>query len=186
MSDQLIQIADRIRDLREILEISVEEMASAAGLSTEEYIVQESGERDFSFTLLYSIANKLRVDISDLISGESPKLNIYSVTRKGGGEALNRRKEYTYEHLFHSFKARKSETFIVTVEYDPEKETPTALYNHEGQELNYILEGTLHLFVGDHDEILHEGDAILFDATRHHAMAAMNGKRAVFLCNVAR
>nr|MDD6336277.1 XRE family transcriptional regulator [bacterium] len=181
MGQNIGDIARRIRELREILELSAEDMAAATGLTAEEYLRQESGECDFSFTLLSRLAGKLHVDITDLISGESPKLTMYTVTRKGQGEKLERRREYRYEQLFANFSGRNGDCFVVTVAYDAAKQKPAALYSHEGQEMNYILSGTLGIWIDNQQEVLHAGDSILYDATHPHAMVALDGQDTVFL-----
>lgn len=43
----ITEIAQRIRDLREIMGYSVEEMAQAVDCTPEEYIAAENGEVDF-------------------------------------------------------------------------------------------------------------------------------------------
>lgn len=85
MKENIALIAQRIRDLRDILEISAQEMAEATGMSVEEYLSYESGERDFSFSFLYTIADKCGVDITDLLTGEGAKLSMYTCVRAGEG-----------------------------------------------------------------------------------------------------
>ena len=53
--------------------------------------------------------------------------------------------------------------------------------SHAGQEFNYILEGTVKIFIKDNEIILNEGDSIFFDATCEHAMIALNDEKAKFL-----
>ena len=53
MEAKLVEIAMRIRELREILEITPEQAAQATNTSVEEYLSCESGQKDFSFTFLY-------------------------------------------------------------------------------------------------------------------------------------
>lgn len=74
----------------------------------------------------------------------------------------------------------KGRTFLVTVTPDTE-ETPVNYNSHAGQEFNYILEGTVKIFINDHEIILNEGDSIYFDSGNKHAMKALNGKTAKFL-----
>ena len=69
--------------------------------------------------------------------------------------------------------------FIVTV--DPKEDAIPSLNSHAGQEFNYILEGTVKIFIKDNEIILNEGDSIFFDATCEHAMIALNGEKAKFL-----
>ena len=80
--EQLRLIALRIRDLRDISGLSAQEVASRAGIDEDEYLAYETGERDFSFSHLFNIAEVLGVDISDLLTGESPKLHGYVLTRQ--------------------------------------------------------------------------------------------------------
>ena len=63
MDTKVLEIAQRIKGLREILEISVEEMADATDTSAAEYTALEGGEQDFSFTFLHKCAEKFGVDI---------------------------------------------------------------------------------------------------------------------------
>ena len=48
MDNHLLAIAERIRGLREILDISTAEMARICGVSEAEYMEYESGTRDFT------------------------------------------------------------------------------------------------------------------------------------------
>ncbi|MDR1262520.1 MAG: helix-turn-helix domain-containing protein, partial [Oscillospiraceae bacterium] len=88
---QIQEIAFRIRDLRETLALTQDQVAEKSGMTAEEYTAYESGEVDFSFSHLFNIAETLKVDISDLLTGESPKLRGYIVTRRGEGLAFDRR-----------------------------------------------------------------------------------------------
>ena len=65
-----------------ILELTAEEMAKITDLTVEEYIKAEHGETDFSFTFLYKCAKAFGVDITELLTGETPKLSLYSIVRK--------------------------------------------------------------------------------------------------------
>ena len=79
------KIAERLKYLREVLNISVEEAADAAMVTVEEYRLAESGKVDFTFNFLQKLAKHFGVDIVQLISGESPRLTGFQVTRAGEG-----------------------------------------------------------------------------------------------------
>lgn len=57
---EIQEIAERLKGIREMEEISTAEMAECAGISENEYIDYESGKKDFTFTLLYNCAKKTR------------------------------------------------------------------------------------------------------------------------------
>ena len=50
MSDQIKQIAERLQGLRDVLELTPDEVAKSCQLSVEEYLGMESGEKDICFT----------------------------------------------------------------------------------------------------------------------------------------
>ena len=73
MTEQLKEIAIRLKTLRQIMDVSEEELAEVCGVNLEEYRAYERGEKDFSFSFIYNAANRLGVDVVDLMSGDSPK-----------------------------------------------------------------------------------------------------------------
>jgi len=182
MTNQLIDIGRRLSALREIEEISGEVMAGKLGMTPGEYAEYEDGKKDFSFSFLHNAASILGVDILDIISGESPKLSVCTLVRKGQGYDIRRREAYSYKHLAFTFKNKKAEPFIVTVE--PKPEESIVLHEHAGQEFNYMLSGTMKFFIGDAIHELQEGDSVYFDSGVPHAMNALNGKPAEFLAVV--
>lgn len=173
MSDSIQTIAVRICDLREISGLTQLQVAEASGVPLEDYIEYEKGGRDFSFSHLFNIANALGVDISDLLTGESPKLRGYVVTRSGQGLAFERRKAYRYQHLAYNFRDKKAEPFLVTVEYDGQTAGKTA-HAHEGQEFDYLLEGRMLVELGGNQVVLEAGDSVFYDSSLPHAMYALD------------
>ncbi len=184
MNDDIRLIAERIAGLRDIFEISVEEMAEITGKTPEEYLEYERGEKDFSFSFLFTIANRFGVDITDILTGHGARLSMYSVVRKGEGLKMERRKEYKYEHLAYIFKDKKMEPFIVTVE-PSDVDAASHKHAHEGHEFNYILEGSMTLFIENEQVLLQEGDAAYIDARYAHSMQAEGGKTCRFLAIIA-
>lgn len=172
--NQIELIAMRIRDLREIAALTQEQVAGKAGILLEEYQAYESGTRDFSFSHLFNISEVLHVDISDLLTGESPKLKGYVLTRSGRGLAFDRRRQYHYQHLAYNFSHKLAEPFVVTVEKDEPGAVKQA-HSHEGQEFDYMLEGHLKLLLGGNELFLAPGDSIYYDSSLPHAMYAMDG-----------
>ena len=120
MDEQIKQIAERLRGLRDALDLSVEEVASDCKLTVDEYRALESGESDLSVSLLQRIAHKYGITLDELMFGEEPKMKSYFLTRKGTGVSVERTKAYKYESLASGFKDRIADPFIVTVEPKPE------------------------------------------------------------------
>ena len=178
MNEQVKQIADRLKGLREALDLSTEEMAKTLGRTPDEIEIFESGERDIPMSYLFDIAQKFNVDTSTLLSGDEPHMKAYFLTRKGKGISVERTKAYKYQALASGYKRPKAEPFEVTVEPN---DKPVYLNTHEGQEFNYILEGTMLLHINGKDLTLTPGDSIYFDSSYPHGMKALEGKPVKFL-----
>jgi transcriptional regulator with XRE-family HTH domain len=186
MNRKIMEIAERIKGLREMLGISAEEMSRTLKISYDEYIEYESGSRDFSFSLLFEIARKLGVDITELITGDMPKLSRFSLIRAGEGMPIERRRGFSYQHMAYLFKNRISEPFRVVAHYDEALvSAPIALSSHAGQEFDYILSGRLKIQIEDHVMVLNPGDAVYYDANNRHGMIAVDGEDCVFLAVIS-
>lgn len=185
METKIVEIAERIKALREIMDFSIDEMAQATDISPEDYERAESGEVDFGFTFLYKCADKFGVDIVELLTGENPHLSFYSIVRAGHGLDMKRRAGFKYGHLAYRFRDKIAEPFIVTAPFDEAaQETEISLSTHEGQELDYIISGQLKVQLENHTEYLSAGDALYYDSGRAHGMIAVGGEECVFLAVV--
>ena len=180
MDEQLKQIGERLRGLREVLDIPVSEMAETIGISSEKYEKIESGEMDITISNLMKIAKKYGISTEELIFAESAHMKSYFVVRKGQGMSVERTKAYKYQSLVSGFVDHKADVFIVTVEPKPGART---IYKntHPGQEFNLILEGSMELYIGGKTIVLEEGDSIYFDSTKPHGMLAIGNKAVKFL-----
>lgn len=186
MNEKILQIAERIKGLRELLGISEQEMCETLQLTPIAYADYEAGRRDFSFSLLYEIARKFGVDITELITGDMPRLSRFSLIRAGEGLPIERRKGFAYQHMAYLFKNRNSEPFRVVAKYDDTLiNKPIALSSHGGHEFDYVLSGTLLVQIEDHQMTLHPGDAIYYDAQNLHGMIATNGEDCIFLAVIS-
>jgi uncharacterized cupin superfamily protein len=130
--------------------------------------------------VLQAVAKHCGVEMTALLFGEEPTVTGYFLTRAGLGTAMERSKAYKYQSLAAGFIHRKADPFIVTVEPKSE-DAPIHLNTHEGQEFNYVLEGTLQLSINGKDLILNEGDSIYFDSGKKHGMRALNNTPVRFL-----
>ncbi|MCD8033944.1 MAG: cupin domain-containing protein [Alistipes sp.] len=181
MCDDPIQsIATRLRGLREVLELSEQEVAESCHLTLEQYRAMESGQTDFSVNVLQTISRHYGISLDVLMFGEEPRMNSYFITRAGKGVSVERRKAYRYEALASGFRGRKIDPFIVTVEPAP-ADAPMHLNAHDGQEMNYVLEGRLLISLNGREFELEPGDSLYFDSAQPHGMKALDGKTVRFL-----
>ena len=181
MSEKLEEIGSRLRELRELNRLSVNDMSEYLKVPANTYICFEEGKTDMPASMLIEIARKFDVDMGLLLTGHEPKMNIFTVTRKGMGAEAERRKhnkQYKYQSLAEKFVHKKAEPFIVTIEpFDGESNT----YSHHGQEFDLVLEGKIRFCIHDQDVVLDEGDSIFFDSSYSHALEAIDDKPAKLL-----
>ena len=185
MENQLTQMGKRLRELRTILEVSPAEMAQVTQTTEEEYLAHEAGTVDSSFTFIYRCAERLGVDLSQLVTGESPKLSFYTLTRNNGGMPIRRRAGFEYLHRAALLKNRQAEPFVVKAPPQDEND-PIHLSTHSGQEFDYILKGRLKVRLDDKIEILEPGDSIMYDSSHPHGMIAIGDEPCEFLALVIR
>ena len=180
MDEQIKQIGERLKGLRDVLDIPKEEIAHLCGLSVEQYEKMENGESALSVSTLQKISKQYGIALDVLLFGEEPHMHSYFLTRKGKGLSVERRKAYHYESLASGFRGRKADPFIVTVEPKPAG-TPKEMNSHPGQEFNMVLEGSMALTIGKKELILNEGDSIYFDSTQPHGMCTLGEEPCKFL-----
>ncbi len=175
------EIAARIRELREITGLSVQEMARRTDLTVEEYLQCEAGNRNLSIAFLYRCTLSFGVDMGDLLEGHSPKLRSYALTRKGEGQRIEEAHHMVGYNLASGFRNRIALPLYMELNYRPEavsEETP--LTTHEGQECDIVIRGHMRITIGGHTEVLHPGDCIYYDSATPHGMIAVDGEDCAF------
>lgn len=183
MSEQKKDIASRLKELRELGGRSAKDVAAALHVPLAEYLAFESGKTDIPASLLHDAARTLGSDLTDLLTGEAPRMKIFSVTRKGGGVTVERRKDYQYRNLAANFAGRKADVFEVTV---PADAGPSGAHanSHPGQEFDFMLEGRMLVRIHGNELVLETGDCVYFDSNHGHSMQALDGKSARFLAMI--
>lgn len=178
MNAQVVQIANRIRELREVLEMSVDGLAGQLGVCVEDYRRYEEAETDIPVGILYGIAAICQVDPTLLLTGQPPKMRSYALVKKGSGVEVERYEGYRFRSLATNFINREMEPMVVNIE--PIQGEPKEWFCHSGQEFNYVLSGRMMVRLGEHSLTLEEGDSLYFDPRMSHTQIALDGP-ATFL-----
>ena len=155
----LIEMAARIREMREIIGYSVEQMAEKTEVSG--------------------------VDINALLKGHSAHLSGYEVTRAGQGPLTAHETHMDIRNQAAMFQNRLGTPYWVTYKYDPALlDKPISTTTHAGQEFDIVLKGSMKIRVGEHVEELHEGDSIYYRSSTPHGMLATDPNGVTFLAMV--
>ena len=169
------QIAERLRELREVSELSVADIASQLGITEEQYRAYESNAQPIPISTVTAMAKILHVDHTVLLTGEPPRMAKYTLVRSGQGVKVERCPGYGFQSLAYNFKNRTMEPLLVTLEPHDDEESQPQLISHEGQEFNLVLEGTVKVVLGPREFILNKGDSIYFDPSIPHGQRAVGG-----------
>lgn len=180
MQERIREIADRIRELRELSGFSTEEIAGRLKIPADQYTRYEQGQADIPASLLFELAAVFQVELGLLLTGEEPRMHFYSVTRRNKGTSVERREAYRYQNLAANFIHAKAEPFLVTVDPKPAGVIPPK-NAHPGQEFDYMLEGRMRIYIRDREIELEAGDSIYFDSGCPHCMCALDNRPARFL-----
>ena len=184
MEHKIKEIANRIKELRIITGLTVEDMASRTGMSVEEYEQCEAGNRNLSIAFLYHCTLSFGVDMGDILEGKSPKLRSYALTRKGEGQRIEEAHNMIGYNLASGFRNRIALPLYMKMNYRPDAEIE--LVTHEGQECDIVIKGQMKIQIGEHTEILNPGDTIYYDSGTPHGMMAVGGEDCSFYAIVLR
>lgn len=180
--NEIREIALRIRELREVSDMTQEEVAARLGIPVEIYIAYEMTGEDIPINTIYQLAKMYKVDFSEILTGVSAKLNTYQIVRAGQGEKADRYPGYEFKDLAYHYSNMIMQPFIVTL--DP-SDKPADLVCHKGEEFNLVLEGTVVVTFGDKELVLEKGDSIYFNPNYPHGQKCGGDKPATFLTMIA-
>ena len=143
-ANPLMEIAERIREMREIVGYSEAEMAEKTEVSVEQYHSYEQGTVDFPFTFMHKCALAFGVELTDLLEGQSAKLSSYTVTRRGMGPVTASEDGITIQNMAAMFRQKLATPYWVTYQYSKELQSqPIHTTTHAGQEFDLVVKGTL-------------------------------------------
>ena len=184
-TDKLKEVAKRIREMREICDITEADMAKKTEVSLEDYKAYENGELDFPFTFIHKCSLAFGIGITDLLEGQSAHLSSYTVTRKGQGQETAKEDGIEIQNLAPLFRKKIAEPYWVRYEYSEELQNkPIHLTKHSGQEFDFVMSGRLKVQIGENVEYLSEGDSIYYNSSTPHGMIAVDGRDCLFVAVV--
>jgi transcriptional regulator with XRE-family HTH domain len=164
--DQLT-IAKKIRRLRQRNKMTLERMAEKTGFTKSYLSMIELGKKSPPIATMSKIAKALQVDIAAFFEQKKPEDHI-SVVKKAERQTVVRDGNifgYRYDSLAQMKRYKKMEPFVITL---PNRSIEKGYFDHEGEELFYVLEGRINFLYGDKKITLEEGDCVYFDSGIPH------------------
>ncbi len=174
-------ITKKIKELRTSRNLSLEKLAELTGF-TKGYLSRiENSDKAPPIYTLSRISQALGVDITLFFSDnpDTPRLQHYSITRRDerlevGGRGT--RYGYNYEALAFNKAGKNMEPYVVTVDFERKAD-----FQHEGEEMLFILEGEIEFVLNEESFVLKQGDTIYFDSSLPHSGRSLGEKKAKML-----
>ncbi len=165
MLKELGQVGARLRAVRQSRGLTLEELASSAGMSASTLSRLEVGKRQASLELLLPLTRRLGIRLDDLVPQEQADPRVRRPVIRRDGLIIA---PLAPEHAPIS-------TYKITY---PAGGMLPELRVHDGYEWLYVLTGKLRLRLGEQDLTLSRGEAAEFDTRTPHAMSAAGGRPA--------
>ncbi|MFT4193919.1 helix-turn-helix domain-containing protein [Ottowia sp.] len=175
-TDAFSRVGARIRMLRRQRQLTVEELASAAGVHKAHISRLERGIKTPSIGLLSRIAAVLSTTMGHL-AGETLDKTQVKITRADETAprfAADEPMEHRFAPLLHGGSVGSFEAFVVY----PGPSSGSTQAQHGGQEMLYVLAGTIDVSFADRTERLRAGDCIHFPGHLEHRIARVGRARA--------
>jgi transcriptional regulator with XRE-family HTH domain len=180
--EQFKELAERIRALREACGVTDVQLSADLGVAVDVYRKWESDGADIPVSAIYHIAHKFGVDLTELLTGVSPKLDTYQVVRRGEGKVIDRYPDYHFEDMAWRYHDKIMQPLMVIL--DP-NDKPAELITHSGQEFNFVVEGSIVVTFGEKEIVLNEFDSIYFNPAVPHGQKCNGNAPAKFITVIA-
>lgn len=175
------EIGERIAELRDACGFTMNEMAEAVGTDIKTYIAYEQSGEDIPIGIIFRIANKCGVDFNEIVTGNSAKLNTYQVVRAGEAMEIPRSESYIYKDLAWLYGQKIMQPSLVTLKSGAEAELNT----HEGQEFDYVVSGSMVLYIDGREVKLSAGDSVYLNPTLPHGFSVSEDGSCTFLAVIS-
>ena len=161
------EIGKRIKALRSARGTTLEQLARQTGFTKGYLSKVEKSEKAPPVSTLGTIARAFNTTISTLLGEESPSVSL-SLVRKNEAPLIARDGTafgYAYEAMAYKYSNKVMEPFILTLPMNPKKRT---IYQHEGEEILFVIQGRMKFTHGSETVIVNTGDCIYFDSSIPH------------------
>ena len=175
MSDK--QLVGRcIRELRTQKGLSLRALAELSGLSTNAISLIERGDNSPTVSSLHNLAKALAVPITAFFEQQIVGQVIHL---KKNRRPISETAGVRMENLGSGLPNQQIEPFLMTIK--PGGSSTSGQITHSGEELVYVLKGSLVCRINEEEYPLEEGDSLLFLATQPHVYRNQTRKVAEVL-----
>ncbi len=174
-------IAKNIQGLRKQKKMTLQNLAERTGLSKGYLSKIERTIKSPPFSTLNQIAMALEADVTFFFTDTADKAKDLRLafTKNNQGkivETLGSANGYKFKALAHEKLGKNMIPYIIEPAFDEKQ-----IFQHEGEEFIYVLEGKHEFIYDDQKYLMEEGDSVYFDASVPHTGKSLGGKTAKLL-----
>ena len=160
-------LGERVRRLREAMDLSLRDLADRTGVSAAMLSQVERGETSPTLVVAEKIASGLELTLSQLLRLDEDR---HVVVVRAGERRRRRRGGHTVEELSPPLPGQRADVSVHTLAPDAATGGPDDPPMHEpgSRETAVVLEGAVELFIDGQCHELREGDSVTFDADLPH------------------
>jgi transcriptional regulator with XRE-family HTH domain len=177
-------LGERIRQARAKRSITLETLARRTGLTTGYLSKIERNLNNPPIATISRIATALGVKITDFFEDTSKPRRL-SIVRPDERKSVTKDGSllgYYYQALAHEYHDKCMEPFLITLIPHP---TDKTFFTHEGEEMMFVLDGTMKFSCGEEEYIVEAGTCLYFDASVPHRGQSASDKEAKVLVIVS-
>lgn len=174
------EIGKRIKSYRTTRRLTLQDLADATGFSKGYLSKLEKSEKAPPISTLSTIARVLDITTGVLL-GEPIRKSPISFVKKHERIPIARTGTvfgHSYESIAYKYPDRHMQPFVLTM---PLKAKKKARFQHDSEEILFVLKGTMKFIYGDKEFIVEEGDCVYFDGNVPHHGESYGDEEAVCL-----
>lgn len=176
-----VKVGEKLKDLREDLAVSLDELAIKTGISAAMLSQIENHLVSPPLGTLIKIARALGVDTGHFFRSADKGRHMFSLVRHNERKQVSRVASneginygYEYESLGYDLGDRRMEPFFITLKPSPFEDK--GLSSHAGEEFIYVLDGEMEIVLDQHRDVLGAGDSIYYKSITPHRVGAHGNK----------
>ena len=179
--DILVQITNKLKDIRKEKNITLQELAEAAGVTKGMLSQVENNRTIPSMAVFFNIIKSLKVDVNDFFHDFNKELGT-KVFFKKKDKYQYFEKENSVGFHYHRILSTSVDGYhldfvLLTLQPGAKRE----MVQTDAHEFKYILSGKVEYTISGEVYLMEEGDSIFFDATEPHNPKNMGDSDAILL-----
>lgn len=168
-----IPVGQKIKKARTAKKLKLEQLANETGFAVDYLKEIESGKAIPPVGALLQISRALEIDSGSLL--KEPESRLESRIKAH----TKRTENYAYTTLTPGAENKHLKAFLVTIE--AMQNHKGVGYHHEGEEFVYMLTGKIEVVVGEHVNVLENGDSLHFNSGIRHQLRNISDETAELL-----